>query len=569
MNHYFHSIRVEPAKCAGHMKCLRICPTQAIRIRNRKATILEEKCIDCGECISICPKGAILPMTNPFGELTKFRHSIAIPSPALYAQFGREILPDRILNGLKKLGFDDAHDLALTCGEVSFAIQEFLREYDGPKPLISNTCPVIVRLIQVRYPNLIGQIMPIDAPRELAAREIKRQASKRYDLREKEIGAFYLTPCPVKMVSIMQPAEKGQSHLDGAIAISDIYGPLLAAMEPLAKDTYRRSLESICILGIGWAMVGGICRTLRLRNSLSVSGLTEVLKVFDDIERGKLGNIDFIEAYSCLQGCVGGSLNVENIYSSHNKILKLIETLEFEKIKACPDIREVRKKFAEKYFFLEGKIEARPLKPLDPDLVQAIKKRKEKEEIFKLLPKIDCGACGSPSCLTFAEDVVRGEAALSDCLFKYPEKTQSEGSKRSEEPPVPAEVAPFRPLLNNNKETRTTMTLEEIVQKVGLKILAVPEALGRPVSGGYASDLLSDVMANSRAGNVWMTLQTHQNIIAVAKLKDLAGIILVNSREPEPETLHKAAEEKVPLLQAADPAFIISGKIYALLSGKG
>jgi len=113
------------------------------------------------------------------------------------------------------------------------------------------------------------------------------------------------------------------------------------------------------------------------------------------------------------------------------------------------------------------------------------------------------------------------------------------------------------------------MTLEEIVQKVGLKVLAVPEALGRPVSGGYASDLLSDVMANSRAGNVWMTLQTHQNIIAVAKLKDLAGIILVNSREPEPETLHKAAEEKVPLLQAVDPAFIISGKIYALLGEKG
>ena len=425
MNHYFHSIRVDPAKCAGHRKCLRVCPTQAIRVRNRTATILEEKCIDCGECISVCPKGAILPLTNPFGELAKFRHSVAIPSPALYAQFGREILPHRILNGLKKLGFDDALDLAQTCGEVSFAIQEFLREYDGPKPLISNTCPVIIRLIQVRYPNLIGQIMPIDAPRELAGREIKRQKSKQYGLPEKEIGTFYLTPCPVKMVSIKQPAEKGESHLNGAIAISDIYGPLLAAMESLEKESDRHSLESICILGIGWAVVGGICRTLRLRNSLSVSGLAEVIKVFDDIERGKLGNIDFIEAHSCLQGCVGGSLNVENIYSSNNKILKLIETLEIEKTKACPDIREVRKKYAQKHFFLEGKIEARPLKPLDPDLAKAIKKRKEKEEIFQLLPQIDCGACGSPSCLTFAEDVVRGEVVLRDCIFKRLEEFQA------------------------------------------------------------------------------------------------------------------------------------------------
>jgi hypothetical protein len=145
--------------------------------------------------------------------------------------------------------------------------------------------------------------------------------------------------------------------------------------------------------------------------------LNETLKVFDDIERGKLRNIDFIEAYSCHQGCVGGSLTVENLYISYNKILKLIETLEFEKIKACPDIREVRRLHQQKYFFLEGKIEPRPLKPLDKDLGKAIMKRKEKEAIHESLPKIDCGACGSPTCLTFAEDVVRGEAELADCVF--------------------------------------------------------------------------------------------------------------------------------------------------------
>jgi len=424
MNHYFHSIRVDSEKCSGRMRCMRACPTQAIRVRGGKAIILEERCIDCGECITVCPSGAIIPLTDPFGELSKFRHTIAIPSPALYAQFGREILPDKILAGLKKLGFDDAVDLALTCGEVSFAIQEYLREYKGPKPLVSNACPTIVRLIQVKYPDLIEQIIPLDTPREIASREIKKKKSKQYGLKEKEIGAFYLTPCPVKMISIKQPAEKGESHLDGAISISDIYGPLLSAMEDMEKGSYRKALESICILGIGWAMAGGTSRTLRLKNSLSVSGLNEILKVFDDIERGKLRNIDFIEAYSCHQGCVGGSLTVENLYISYNKILKLIETLEFEKIKACPDIREVRRLHQQKYFFLEGKIEPRPLKPLDKDLGKAIMKRKEKETIYESLPKIDCGACGSPTCLTFAEDVVRAEAELTDCLFKLPQRSK-------------------------------------------------------------------------------------------------------------------------------------------------
>ncbi len=415
MSQYYHSIRFDSDKCDGRMKCLRVCPTQAIRVRNGKARMIEERCVDCGECITACPQEAIIPLTDPFGELSRFRHTVAIPSPALYAQFGREILPDKILAGLKKLGFDDAFDLASTCGEVSFAIQEYLRDHKGPKPIISNACPTVVRLVQVKYPDLVDLILPIDTPREIAAKGIKQKKSKQYGLQEKEIGTFYITPCPVKMISIKQPAEKGRSFLDGAISIADVYGPLLSAMEGVEKESYRKALESICILGIGWAMVGGMSRTLRLRNSLSVSGLPEIIRVFDDISRGKLKDIDFVEAYSCVQGCCGGSLTVENVYSSHNKILKLIEALEFEKIKACPDIREVRKKYAQDYFFLKGKIEPRPLTPLDPDLSLAIRKRREKAEIYESLPKIDCGACGSPDCLAFAEDVVKGMARLEEC----------------------------------------------------------------------------------------------------------------------------------------------------------
>lgn len=422
MNRYFHSIRIDTEKCHGRMKCMRVCPTEAIRVRNGKAHIIEEKCIDCGECIKVCPHGAILPQTDPFGELTKFKYTVALPSPALYAQFGRQILPEKILTGLKTLGFDDAYDLAMSCGEISFAVQEYIREYEGLKPLISNACPTVVRLVQVKYPDLIDQIIPIDTPREIAARLIKKKKSKELGLKQSEIGTFYLTPCPAKMVSIKQPAEKEKSSIDGAISIADIYGPLLSGMEAADQDSYRKSLENICILGLGWAVTGGICRTLRLKNALTVSGIPEILTIFDDIERGKLKNIDFIEAYSCPQGCIGGSLTVENLYISYNKILKLIETLELEKIKACPDIREVRKLYRKNYFHMKGKIESRPLKALDEDLGAAIKKRKEKEKIFESLPKIDCGICGSPTCSAFAEDVVIKEASLSDCIFTLPRR---------------------------------------------------------------------------------------------------------------------------------------------------
>jgi predicted transcriptional regulator len=112
------------------------------------------------------------------------------------------------------------------------------------------------------------------------------------------------------------------------------------------------------------------------------------------------------------------------------------------------------------------------------------------------------------------------------------------------------------------------MKLNEIIKKLNLKVLTAKDKLETEVSGGYTSDLLSDVMANSREGNLWVTLQTHLNIIAVAKLKDLAGIIIVNSRQPDQETMRKAEEEKVPLLATESTAFKVSGELFKLIGSK-
>ena len=81
-----------------------------MEVDDNTAAIIEDKCIDCGECITVCPHNAIVPLTDPFGELTKFRYTVALPSPGLHSQFGQEILPKKIISGLKNLGFDDAFD---------------------------------------------------------------------------------------------------------------------------------------------------------------------------------------------------------------------------------------------------------------------------------------------------------------------------------------------------------------------------------------------------------------------------------------------------------------------------
>jgi serine kinase of HPr protein (carbohydrate metabolism regulator) len=109
------------------------------------------------------------------------------------------------------------------------------------------------------------------------------------------------------------------------------------------------------------------------------------------------------------------------------------------------------------------------------------------------------------------------------------------------------------------------MKLKEIIEKLGLKALTGQDKLEVEVTGGYTSDLLSDVIANSKEGNLWITLQTHQNIIAVARLKDLSGIIIVKNREPDEDTLQKAKEENVPLLVSEETAYELSGKLYELI----
>lgn len=111
------------------------------------------------------------------------------------------------------------------------------------------------------------------------------------------------------------------------------------------------------------------------------------------------------------------------------------------------------------------------------------------------------------------------------------------------------------------------MKLKEIVERLHLSVRCGEDRLDQLVTGGYASDLLSDVIANSKAGNVWVTMQVHANIVAVAVLKDLAGIIVVQGRQPAEDTLKKAKEEKVPILVSDLPAFETVGKLHPLIDG--
>lgn len=112
------------------------------------------------------------------------------------------------------------------------------------------------------------------------------------------------------------------------------------------------------------------------------------------------------------------------------------------------------------------------------------------------------------------------------------------------------------------------MKVSELVEKFGLKVFSGEQGLDKEVSGGYVSDLLSDVMGNAGENEIWITLQTHQNVVAIASLKDLAGVIFVKGLAPDDDSLEKSREEHIPLLGTELSAFEMAGKLYAGLNAE-
>lgn len=110
------------------------------------------------------------------------------------------------------------------------------------------------------------------------------------------------------------------------------------------------------------------------------------------------------------------------------------------------------------------------------------------------------------------------------------------------------------------------MKVKELVEQLNLQVFCGEENMDNEIKGGYASDLLSDVMGFAREGHVWITLQTHKNVIAIASLKELAAIVLVKGNQPEPDMLEQAKEEGIPVLGTTEQTFETVGRIYAMLN---
>ena len=257
--------------------------------------------LDAEMCIrdSVCPYHAKKAVTDPLSSISDFKYKIALPAPALYAQFkmlGHEDKVDRVLSGLKAMGFDDVFEVAKGAEICSKAIAEELKK-SHIKPLISSACPAVVRLIQVRFPELLDNVVKVDAPVEVAAKVAKMEFAKKNNVDISEIGAYFITPCPAKMTSIKAPLAKEKSDVDGAISILEVYGLLTGQLK--AAEAKRFSGVKASAKGIGWANSGGEIYAIGEKNALAVDGIGNVARALEDIENDKLKDCLLYTSYFC------------------------------------------------------------------------------------------------------------------------------------------------------------------------------------------------------------------------------------------------------------------------------
>ncbi len=410
---FYHSLKVDKDLCYGCTHCLQSCPTKAIRIVKGKALIMEDRCIDCGECMRACPVHAIYVEQDDFSQIFEYKNRIAIVPAVFIGQFSLKKSYQEIIDAIKETGFTDVY---LAEDSVEIINDIMLQEYGSgrEKPLISTFCPAIVRLIQIKFPALVENIIPVKNPADVTAQYFMNQINKD-EIELNKTGVFYVTPCPAKIADLKVQNSNKETLITGVINMNTLYNKVYHILEVKnkSKNTKPKAMQNYLSAKIlQWSLTGGEAENMKGR-CLAIDEVHNVIKFLEKVEDGEISNVKFLELRACDHGCAGGVLMTENRFITVERIKhrasklpksvnKNINTKEYKNL--CKNITNIN-------------IEARPVDRLDDDMEQAFLKMKKIRHLMCYLPGIDCGACGVPDCQTLAKDVVAKKAHLSNCVF--------------------------------------------------------------------------------------------------------------------------------------------------------
>ncbi|HEY8364089.1 MAG TPA: [Fe-Fe] hydrogenase large subunit C-terminal domain-containing protein [Haloplasmataceae bacterium] len=394
-----HLIDIHEERCIGCTRCMRTCPTEAIRIINNRANLIQEKCIYCGNCITSCHKNAYRVTSDSFANFDKHHINVAILPLAIFGMFNNIEELQGAYNTLYNYGFDEIFDLSYVMELLHERVIKHVSREN--KTYILSSCPSVVRLIQLKYPSLIDNLLPFDYPFEIGAKIARRIFSEKYQVDEDQIGISYISECFSNYATIKDRLSTKKT------AINHLF---------LYNDIFRRNVEksdtsiNISKMGIRFATVGAYQKFNKDKAILAVDSIGQVDEVLHYLYLNRIPNVKLIEAYSCIGGCIGGNFTVINPFVAKWNISEISKQV-------------INKVFNENYgsilddqdFFFTEEINPIITYKLGADINQSLLKMTQINEILAKLPNIDCCACGSPSCRALAEDIVNGLKSLNDC----------------------------------------------------------------------------------------------------------------------------------------------------------
>jgi hypothetical protein len=389
------------------------CPTRAIRIRKGKATIIANRCIDCGECYRVCPVSAIGVEQDDLQMIFNFPVRVILIPSILIGQFSHKIMASSIYSALKEIGFTHVYQVENTADMVLDAYKAYGTR-TKMRPLISSFCPAIVRLIQVRFPSLTDNIMKVNPPIDMSALFYREKLLEEgYD--PENIGIFYATPCAAKIAAVKSPVGDTESAVTGVINMNFLYNRIQQNLQKNNSEMSSPLTDNLLSShGILWSLTRGEAIHSEKR-ALAVDGIRNVAEILESIENENPGNIDFLELRACDESCAGGILMTGNRFLTVERLKKLASDHKQEENDNPKKVTDLFINLKDHSFL--GNIEPRNIEKLDEDLPEAMRKMERKRRIMCFLPGFDCGACGAPDCQTLSEDIVQGTGHISHCVF--------------------------------------------------------------------------------------------------------------------------------------------------------
>ena len=418
---FFHALQVNESQCTGCSRCMKVCPTEAIRIREGIAQISESRCIDCGKCFKVCPSKAVYIKQDDFESIFNFPCRVALIPAVFLGQFPNDISVSRIYAILKEIGFTHVFETESTNPIYTHAKNKYLHEHSDNIPLISTFCPAIVRLIQVKFPGLTDNLIPVKAPIDITAMYVRSKFKKEGKYKDDEVGVFYITPCAAKIAAVKSPVGEEKSNVDGVINMDALYNRVWKKIKEQGSG-YKEVKLPIAQLSsdsILMSLTNGERRLSKAIHSLAIDEIDNVIEFLEKVENDEIEGIEFLELRACDQSCPGGNLTCNNRFLTCEKMFARAHYVA-GKERNGERTRESELENEKEYLYNNievGAIEPRSMLSLDTDIAKALEKMDRINSLRKTLPQIDCCICGAPTCDAFAEDVVCQRAEEKDCIF--------------------------------------------------------------------------------------------------------------------------------------------------------